>query len=170
MTIASIGAEVDQVVEGHLGLEHLEGDGAAELSLLATGDRLVVLLDAPHDAIRAGCGRHLDAIALGCLQFRGRGQIDSSGVEPHVHRFNGARDWRCHQRCGDHNRGCEATRQSQNKSPGRSSAWQPAASASPTMKICKQSHPAQFKYDIAPISRLLEKSTSTQSVSTILPI
>jgi hypothetical protein len=39
----------------------------------------------------------------------------------------------------------------------RGGALQPAAPASWTVKICKQSHPAQLKSDIAPISRLSNK-------------
>jgi hypothetical protein len=49
------------------------------------------------------------------------------------------------QRDNEHERyGCQAIIDSQNKAPARGSALQPAAPASPTVKIGKQSHPVEF--------------------------
>ena len=48
-------------------------------------------LDAAHDAVGAGRGGNLDAVAVGLLQFGGGGEIDRGGIEPHVDRFDGAR-------------------------------------------------------------------------------
>jgi hypothetical protein len=79
------------------------------------------------------------------LKFRSRRQIDRRGIEPHVYGLDRARS-RDHQQRGDErecNR-CQTAIQNQNKTPGRDSASQPAAPAVPTVKICKQSHPAAF--------------------------
>ena len=113
-------------------------------------------LDAAHDAVGAGRGRDLDAVAVGLLPFGGGGEIDGRGIEPHVHGFDGARGRRRQQRGGERERnryGRHATCHGQTKTPGRGSALQPADPARPTVKICKQFHPAQFRSDIAPISR-----------------
>ena len=48
-------------------------------------------LDASYDPIRARCRRNLDSIAIGALHLCRRSQIDRRRVEPHVHRFHGAR-------------------------------------------------------------------------------
>jgi hypothetical protein len=62
------------------------------------------------------------------------------------------------QRSGDRKRhGRQPAFHIQNKTPARGITLQPGALASPTVKIRKQSHPFQFKSDIAPISRLSEK-------------
>jgi hypothetical protein len=58
-------------------------------------------LDAADDAVGAGRGRYLDAIAVGVLELDGIGEVDGRGVEPDVdglHR-NGA---------GDAEQGCKS--------------------------------------------------------------
>ena len=129
-------------------------------------------LDASHDSVWAGRGRHLDAVAVGFLHLGRSGQIDGGGIEPHVHRFHRARGVNRQQRSGDHDRhGRQATRHSQSKTPARGIALQPGALASPTVKICKQSHPV---FSLSPTLRRFrgfsKKRTSSQNVSTILPI
>ena len=48
-------------------------------------------LDAAHDAVGAGRGRDLDAVAFGLLHVGGGGEVDGRGVEPHVDGFDRAR-------------------------------------------------------------------------------
>ena len=62
-------------------------------------------LDAAHDAVRAGRGGDLDAVAVGLLHFGGGGEIDGRGIEPHIHRFDGARGGRRQQKGGEREHG-----------------------------------------------------------------
>ena len=48
-------------------------------------------LDAPHDAVGAGRGRNLDAVAFGVLQVDGVGEIDGRGIGAHVDGLDRAR-------------------------------------------------------------------------------
>ena len=45
-------------------------------------------LDAPHDAVGAGRGGNLNAVALRAVMLDGRGQIDRVGVDGHANRLN----------------------------------------------------------------------------------
>jgi len=111
-------------------------------------------LDAAHDAVRTGRGGDLDAVAVGLLHVGGGGEIDGRGIEPHVHGFDGKRGGRRQQRGGEREHGDKrAAVRDQSRTPGRSSASHAADPAPPTVKICKQIHPARFCFDIAPISR-----------------
>jgi len=88
------------------------------------------------------------------LQFGGGGEIDGGGIEPHIHRFDGARGGRSPQRGGEREHGDKrAAERDQSRTPGRGNANHAADPASPAVKICKQIHSARFCFDIAPISR-----------------
>ena len=109
-------------------------------------------LDAAHDAVGAGRGGNLDAVGIGLLQFGGGGEIDGRDVEPHVHRFDGARGLRRQQRGGERETAVAQRMQDQSKTPGRGGASH-AADSAPPAEILQTNSPARFCVDNAPISR-----------------
>ena len=58
-------------------------------------------LDAADDAVRAGRGGNLDAIAVGALKFDGVGEVDGGGVGADVDGFQCSRRRRAEKRQGD---------------------------------------------------------------------
>jgi hypothetical protein len=93
-------------------------------------------LDASYDSIGAGRGRYLNSVAFRPLHFRSGRQVDSGCIEPHVHRFHGARARNEQQHSDDHNRyRGQTTRHRQNKTPARGIPLPPGPLASPTVKI-----------------------------------
>ncbi len=60
-------------------------------------------LDAADDAVGAGRGGYLDAVAVGFLQLGCRGEIDGGNVDAHVDGFDRARR-QARQQCGQDQR------------------------------------------------------------------
>ncbi len=109
-------------------------------------------LDAAHDAVGAGRGGNLDAVGVGLLQFGGVGEVDGRGIEPHVDGLHRARGGRGKQESCER-QARDDPNSAQSATSGRDGAGRLTVAVPPAVKICNQIHSAQFRFDIAPISR-----------------
>ena len=136
-------------------------------------------LDAADDAVGAGRGGDLDAVAVAVLLIGGRGEVDRGRVAAHVHRFDGMRRLCRQQRGGEREQVRKA--QDQCKTPGRGGPSHAAIrlrrrllqTNSPARFLRRQcadfaAHVARRDYRLR-LARAIDRKLF-QRVSTILPI